>query len=231
LSSSIKGNGVRRSRTAFGGSYWKGRRRETERAPVASFRCAKANAPITIGSKLQLELAIQCSLDPAVRALEYLHALPFQDSVVGIDMIVADFDEGRFVLDIVDDRPLRDLDSEGLHLLAIAESGIASMEFGAEEILAEPFASNCRHVWKHRTIGLPPPTTASIAEALRLHASMQIGELSKAVRFQGDILPIVFSMACADLVELDLASGLDDRTIVSTRRPALASARLLPGRE
>jgi hypothetical protein len=210
-----------------------GHRREQEKAQprITSFRCAKAAAPITIGSHLQHDLAMQCSLDPAVRALRFLPSLPFEGATIAVEMIVADFDDGRFALDIVEDRPLRDLDSDGLLLLAIAESGIALKETSAEEILAEPFATNCRHVWTHRSAGLPPTKVASITEALRAHGPMHISELSKVIHFQGDIIPIVYSMACADLVELDLHSGLNARMLVSIRRPAPASGKLLPWRE
>ncbi|MEY9748399.1 hypothetical protein ABIF65_007773 [Bradyrhizobium japonicum] len=52
------------------------RRRGPEKA-VPSFKefsGAKTVAPITIASKMQLDLAIQCSLDPEVRALSFLPA-------------------------------------------------------------------------------------------------------------------------------------------------------------
>jgi hypothetical protein len=221
---------------SFGNFYGHAdRRRQAGRAPKerlsTCFDGAKVCSPIKIGSQLQLDLATQCSLDPAVHALGFLPALQFAGSVVDIQMLVADFDEGRFALDIVDDRPPRDVDTEGLQLLAIADRGLGLMEFCADEILSEPYVSNCRRVWSYRTDVIAPSTIASVTEVLRSDASMSIGELSKAVQFPGAILPTVCSMACADLIELDLAYDLSDRTLVSIRKSALAAVEILPWRK
>ena len=201
------------------------RRRRSEKA-VPSFKKffgAKTVVPITIASKLQLDLAIQCSLDPEIRALSFLPWLNFRGETVDVGMMVADFDVGRFVLDIVEDRPLRDIDTEGMHLLAIAELGIGLMEFDAEDILSEPFASNCREVWRHRPTAPLPSTQASILGELSRHGSITIRELSKAIGFDGDIAPAVYWLACADLVELELAPALGGETLVSIRSSRLAT--------
>lgn len=187
------------------------------------FSGAKTVAPITIASKMQLDLAIQCSLDPEVRALSFLPRLKFRGEDVDIGMLVAEFDDGRFVLDIAEDRPLRDLDTEGIHLLAIAERGLGVMEFDADDILSEPFASNCREVWRHRPTAPLPSTQALILGELSRHASITIRELSKAIGFDGDIAPAVYWLACADLVELELAPALGGETLVSIRRSRLAT--------
>jgi hypothetical protein len=201
------------------------RRRRLEKAApyFKGFAGAKNSLPITIASKLQLDLAIQCSLDPEVRALSFVPWLKFRGEAVDIGMLVADFDGERFALDIVDDRPLRDLDTEGMHLLAIAERGIGLMEFDADDILEEPFASNCRHVWMHRATAPLPPMKEAILSELSRHAFITIRELSKATGFGGDITPAVYWLACADLVELELAQKLSDETLVSIRRPKLAT--------
>jgi hypothetical protein len=105
------------------------------------------------------------------------------------------------------------------------------MEFSADEILLEPYASNCRQVWRYRTAAIIPAMITSVTEVLRSHASMPIGELSNAVPFPGAILPTVCSMACADLIELDLACDLSDRTLVSIRKSALAAVEILAWRK
>lgn len=184
-----------------------------------AFRSVKAMAPFTITSQLQLDLAIQCSLDPDVRALTFVASSRFRGQTVEIGMMVAEFAQGRFVLDIVDDRPLRDIDSEGLHLLAIEERGFGVREFTAEEILVEPFASNCRRVWSHRFVDVPSRLTAAIKEALGSGGTMTVGDLAEAVGFEADFAPTLYSLACADLVELDLLSALNANTPVSPRRP------------
>lgn len=199
------------------------RRLEKEAPYFKEFIGAKIVAPIPIASKLQLGLAIQCSLDPEVRALSFLSRLKFRGEDVDIGMTIAEFDGGRFVLDIVDDRPLRDLDTEGMHLLALAERGIGVMEFDADDILSEPFASNCKQVWKYQRAAPLPSTQASILGELSRRAAMTIRELSKAVGFDGDIAPAVYWLACADRVELELRPTLSDETLVSIRRPKLAT--------
>jgi hypothetical protein len=184
------------------------------------FHCAKAAAPITIRSRFQHDLAIQCALDPAVRALEFIPSLPFRGAKVDIEMIAAEFDDGRFVLDIFDDSPLRDIDSEGLHLLAIAENGIGVKDISANDIQAEPLASSCKHVWQHRYCTMSPLAVALVTGALRTHASIGISDLRDVVGLEGDIYPIIYAMACANLVGLDLSSGLHSRMLVSMGKSA-----------
>jgi hypothetical protein len=63
----------------------------------------------------------------------------------------------------------------------------------------------------------------AILSELSRHAFITIRELSKATGFGGDITPAVYWLACADLVELELAQKLSDETLVSIRRPKLAT--------
>jgi hypothetical protein len=65
-------------------------------------------------------------------------------------MLVAERDEGSVAYDIVDERPHRDIDSEGLLLIALERHGVTRVEIDAPSIQAQPLASNCERIWKHR---------------------------------------------------------------------------------
>jgi hypothetical protein len=183
------------------------------------FISSKTPVPFTVRSGVQLDLAIQRSLDPEVRSLRHVATLPLRGDDVVIDMMVADCEDGSFALDVVDGRPVRDLDAEGLLLLALEENGIELFELSTDDVLAEPFASNCRLVWRHRYMKPSTAMLSSIGKVLTQAGRISIGELSTTIGFVGDLSPFIYSMVCADELEIDLLSPLDRRTSVALRQP------------
>src|SRR5271156_2877123 len=83
-------------------------------------------------------LAVQLTLDPTVKSLKFVTSLPVADEEVAIGMLVVERDEGSVAYDIVDERPDRDIDSEGLLLIALGKHGIARVEVDAQLIGSEP---------------------------------------------------------------------------------------------
>lgn len=90
------------------------------------FSGAKTRGPVPAAHPLVHDALVQASLDPATRAIEHLPSAPFAGTEVPLDAIVLIRNRGRFALDVVDARPLRDIDAEGLALLALQDLGCVS---------------------------------------------------------------------------------------------------------
>jgi hypothetical protein len=92
---------------------------------------------------------MQASLDPSVRSLAFLPSAHVAAAPVELDAVVLTRDDGRFHLDVVPARRVRDLDDEGLALIALRELGLEPFTVTAEDLKAEPRCGNCRLVWSH----------------------------------------------------------------------------------
>lgn len=79
-----------------------------------------------------------------------MRATPLFDRIVPIQMLVADTNEGRVAVDIVDERPELDLDEDGLLLVTLQQHGIRLVETDSAAIESQARASNCRKIWRHR---------------------------------------------------------------------------------
>jgi hypothetical protein len=112
------------------------------------------------------KLAIQLSLDHAVRSLRYVESLPASQCSVRVDMLVADRESGAFAFDMVEERPLRDVDAEGLLFPALERHGIGLIEVDGRSINAEPKSSTCLRIWESRGRRVGAQTIAVIQAAL-----------------------------------------------------------------
>lgn len=178
-----------------------------ESTPIATerhFSGAKARGPIPVRHAFVHEALIQASLDPAVRTIEHLPSAPFAGTAVALDAIVLSRDDGRFALDVAEARPLRDIDAEGLALLALQDLGISLLTLPAAEIWSEPRFSNCRLVWSYRAARVGVGLRLRILQALRDDGAMRLSDLLAAIRSPADPGPAAMALACADLIELDL---------------------------
>ncbi len=128
-----------------------------------------------------VKLAIQLSLDPSVTWLEYVESLLFAECTVMVEMLVADNDEGRVAFDIVDERPVRDIDAEGLLLLALEHHQIRIVEIDSASINDEPRANNSLRIWRHRGLPVEKGLVAKIDRALAGQQSVSIQSLGTLV--------------------------------------------------
>ncbi|MGO3928364.1 hypothetical protein NP284_08635 [Rhodopseudomonas pseudopalustris] len=179
----------------------------------------KTPSSIPARSPLFRDAAIQFLLDPRVRRVEFAPTLRFRGIEVSPDLLLVG-DEGTFAVDILDDRPMRNLEEVGLLLLALDQSGIQLREMSSVDIEREPLLSNCRAVWKC----LDHPFT----EADRLAA---ISMLDQGVENFGDLRRAsglgrgtLQAMLCADLIGVDLTKPLDDDLAVVRIHNAALSA-------
>lgn len=178
-------------------------------------------------SPVQRELAIQLSLDPGVRSVEYVVSLQLGKHRVPVEMLVGDVAAGRTAFDIVDDRPDRDIDGEGLLLIALRHHGIDLVERDRASILADPRASNCRRIWRHRDEPTDPSWSEALPRLFGRDRSLKIAELGRRMGLSR-AFPTVCTLLCRRLLAVDLDSQLDGSSVVFF---AGASEILDPGAE
>jgi hypothetical protein len=172
------------------------------------------------------DLAIQLSLDPAVTSVRYVASLSLFDRVVQVDMLVADTPDGRVAFDVVDGRQERDLDEEGLLLVALQHHGIRLTETDFDTIEAEPYSSNCRMVWRYRDHPVHPALSDAIDRAIGDRLTPTISELGRMVGLRHPMMTIC-ALICGKRLQTDLAERpLDLRsTVRGLNRRSHATAR------
>lgn len=177
----------------------------------------KATSTIPRGSANFNKLAVQLSLDPLVRSFAFVESLPVSGCCVRVGMLVAERDDGRFAFDIVDERPLRDLDTEGLLLVALRQHGISLVKTDGAQINAEPKAANCRRIWNSR-VDVDGSTKASIEAALAERGSLSIRALGSFIGLR-DPLQVVCALVRQGTVAIDISARLDANTVVALPSP------------
>ncbi len=181
------------------------------------FVSVKAAAPIPARHPALQDALIQASLDPAVRSIGYIATAAVASKQIDLCAIVVQRDEGRFFLDVVPARPIRDLEDEGLSLIALGELGLKPWIISGPDLLREPRCTNARYVWLYNRHRVSRETRRRILRALHKR-SMQLGELERHVRSDRDPSADVMALVCAGELELDLTSRpIQLTTIVKSR--------------
>jgi hypothetical protein len=179
---------------------------------------AKAHGVIPVRHALVHDALVQASLDADIRSIKHIPSAPFAGTPVPVDAIALTRADGRFALDVVEARPLRDIDNEGLVLLALQALGIGLFTTTAAEVLAEPRFSNARLVWSYRRVHVGVGLRLQMMQALHEEGALRLGQLLSCVRSPGDPAPAVMALCCADLLEIDLcAAPLGPATTVRLR--------------
>jgi hypothetical protein len=187
------------------------------------FSSAKTIMPVVANREITRELLIQASLDPSVLAIEPVSTV----SVGGAEVDFGGFtflgDDGRRVVEF-DDGTLRDLDGDGLHLLAIEQLGLPVLRLTADDVMREPRAGNCRAAWFCRNRRIAIGDRIFALASLREEGPMRLLDLTRKFRYSRDPLGSVLALACADVVALDLESApLGPQTRVWLRRSPVRS--------
>jgi hypothetical protein len=187
-------------------------------ATSTPFISAKTTFVIPAPHTLVRDALVQSTLDPAVRAIEFLATARVDATQVNLGAIVIVRDDGRFVLDVVPARPIRDIDHEGLALIALAQLDLMPITLTAAEIKREPRFANSRLVWSHRLCPVGIAMRMAVLQTLSADGPMALSRLLSAVRGERDPSPAVMALTCSDLIELDLVSGpLGPQTIARIR--------------
>jgi hypothetical protein len=182
------------------------------------FVSAKTSTAIPANCALVRDALVQTSLDPAVRSIEFIPTARVGATPVDLDAIVIHRDNGRFYLDVVTARPLRDVEDEGLVLIALQELGLAPITLTAADITRKPRFANSRLVWSYRLHPVGIRLRTRILQILGDDGPMALSRLLAAARSERDPSPAVMALACSDLIELDLVNApLGPQTIVRAR--------------
>ncbi len=182
------------------------------------FISAKTSTPIPAPHSIVRCALVQAALDPLVRSLDFIASATIEAKPVTLKAIVVIRDDGRFYLDIIETRPVRDVETEGLVLIALDRLGLAPLTLTAAEIRREPRFANARAVWEHRMHPVGLSMRLKVLTLLQDDGPLPLGLLLSRIRATRDPAPVVMAMACSDLIELDLVSRpLGPSTIVRSR--------------
>jgi hypothetical protein len=169
------------------------------------FVSSKTAAAIPIRHPALQDALIQLSLDPTVRSLSYLATSVVASEEIDLGAVVVQRDDGRFLLDVVPARRVRDVDDEGLSLIALGQLGLESWIISSRELLREPRCSNARYVWLYNRHRVSLAMRRRILRAL-LDKEMPLGELERVVKSDRDPSADVMALVCAGELELDLTT-------------------------
>lgn len=182
------------------------------------FIAAKAAVAIPWAHELVRDALVQAALDPAVRAIDFVPTVAAYGHVFALNAVVVRRDDGSRILDVVEARPLRGIDDEGLALLAADKLGLPALTLTAADIHRQPKAANSSLVWNCRYLRIQATDRVRVLQALTEDGPMTLASLSAEVRWSIDPVAAVLGMACLDLVELDLTSiPLAPETVVQRR--------------
>ena len=180
------------------------------------FRTPKSSSAIPKRSRCFNNLALQLSLDPLVRSIKYVDSLSALRRRVKVEMLIAEREDGRFAYDLIDERPPRDLDEEGLLLIALEENCIGLIEVDRTHLNKEPLAGNCLFIWKHRSHPVDGSARTAIDCALRKRGPLTIRELGGIAGLSNPI-KTVCALAWEGVLAVDLSRQLDAEARVARR--------------
>lgn len=185
------------------------------------------NAPepvLTCWSKSD-QLAIELLLDPHLTVLRYRSSLSYSGREIPVQMFIADLDDGeRVAFDLLNERPYRDIDAEGLLLLALRSHGINLIEIDYATIDAEPRASNTRWLWSFREHQVPSELRAAVDRALASRRRLTIRSVGKVIGSR-DPMPTIGALVSQGVLAIDLSQPLNSHSVVGRRSDPWPAAR------
>jgi hypothetical protein len=182
------------------------------------FISAKTSTAIPAKSLLVRHALISASLDPTVRSIDYVASARVETAPVKLNTIVIGRDDGRYFLDIVEARPLRDIDTEGLAQIALRDLGLIPLTITREDIEREPRFTNSKLVWEYRMHPVGISLRMRVLGILSEDGPMTLARLLAAIQSDRDPSPAIMALACSDLIELDLITRpLGPATIARSR--------------
>lgn len=185
-------------------------RKGVEPPSLHLFVGVKTATSIPFATALRRDILIQCSLDPRFSRIDYVPLSLVYGQAVRLDAVVLTLaqDGARYAVDVPDAQPLRDIDDEGLALLALGNMGIGCMRFVPEEVRREPRLSNSRSVWGCHGVAVAPDDRAAILELVAGRgAGVSIAEIGERLDLRVPALFAVGSLACDGAVSLDLSAA------------------------
>ncbi|MHC2676989.1 hypothetical protein ACVI1J_009152 [Bradyrhizobium diazoefficiens] len=197
-----------------------GIRRSERLSQVGQFVSVKCGGLVVpLRHPLVRDALVQAALDPAVRSIEYLPTIPTTPTTWGVDAIAIESDDGRYYLDIVEARPRRSIAQKLIVAQALLDLGLRPLVRTETEVLREPRCSNARTVFEYAGRPIDLGLRMQILGALTHDGAMPLGELLSRLQSYRDPVTAVMSLACHDLIELDLVSTpLGPHTMMRLRK-------------
>ena len=186
-----------------------------ERSTLPHFVSPKNATPVPIADELQHDALRQFALDPAVTTLEFVESVEVAGSVVRLDALVVT--GARRNLVEFETSVLRDLDDEGLFLLASRKLRAIPLLLSRSFITRQPVVANAREIWSHHTRPVGRDRAIAICSALDLNGPMPLALLVR--EFGRDAKWDVYGLACKAALTIDLGVKLGS-SMVSLAQPA-----------
>jgi hypothetical protein len=192
----------------------------THRTSNRLFISAKTLSPIRFTAPAVHTALVQVTLDPAVRSLDFVPTVEVSDTAVAVDLAVISCSDGRYRLDVSDGHKMRDIDGEGLFLLALEQLGLPPLTLTREDLDREPYSSNCSLVWANRRVRVHASDRIRSLQLLTEEGSATLSQVAAEMRLSSDPVAAVLALACQDLVEIDLKSSpLGPESVLRRRTP------------
>lgn len=184
------------------------------------FLTPKSRGVIPIDSELRHDALRLLALDPEVSRIEYVPSAVVDRHLVSLGCLLVERAGRRELVEIVDRHDaLRDIDSEGLHLLACRSLAAMPVRLCRAEIEREPRAHNVRQIWAHHDRFVSLDARLKIAKALT-PGPVALGRLCSQIG--EEIRSDIFSLACQVVVSIDPFGDLKDAPVkVATTRSAV----------
>lgn len=182
-----------------------------------SVKCGQRAVPAR--HALIRDALVQATLDPATQSIEYLPNIPTAPPNWNVDAIVIGRDDGRFHLDIVETRPRRSIAGHLMIAQALLELGLRPLVRTETDVMREPRCTNARTIFEYAGRPIDVGLRLQILGVLNDEGEMPLGELLGRVRSHRDPATAVMALACADLIELEIANTpLGPRTMTKLRQ-------------
>ena len=170
------------------------------------FISAKTSTAVPARVPLVREALVQATLDPQVRSLDFVPTATVDATQVALRAIVVVRDDGCYYLDVVEARPVRDVEAEGLALIALDRLDLKALTLTSAEIRKEPLFTNANAVWRYRMHPVGIAMRLKVLTLLQEEGPLRLGCLLKRIHAARDPAPAVMALACSDLIEFDLVS-------------------------
>lgn len=182
------------------------------------FVSAKTSTAVPTRNLLVRHALIEASLDATVRSIDFVASAQVAAAPVKLNAIVIVRDDGRYFLDVVEARPLRDIDTEGLIQIALRDLGLSALTVTRADIEREPRFTNAKLVWSYALHPVGISMRMKVLGILHEDGPMTLARLLSSIQADRDPSPAILAMACSDLLELDLITRpLGPATIARSR--------------
>ncbi|MET4291907.1 hypothetical protein ACVW1A_008248 [Bradyrhizobium sp. LB1.3] len=154
------------------------------------FTSAKTTCAIRARHPALHEAFVQASLDPLVRPIGYQAKAAVGSAEVAIDAVILHQHDGRYLLDVVPARQLRDLEEEGLVRLAPRGLALQPRTLTLEDSQIQPRRGNCAFVWTYRGRQVLIGIRTRVLQALRDDGPLELGRLLEGLHADRDPAPV-----------------------------------------